>query len=297
MDAVHAMDNQSTPADLFYQITKGSVGAYRTPFESVTRLMSIALRPSTNVSDITNLDYFAPPSYHFVSQNFDTELGLSEPPSCCINPGYLPGASIGLLHAYSQQQMLSDETTYVRIPDIWIPVDSFAKVFMSTILADLGQNSSQTAVNNAANLQYFSKNITLMGQGSGYNVLWTNNTAPLNGSVENWLKAGPARTPYDEADGSNFTIGSSMLYNQYTCQVPKLKSAGSLIFAILVADLVFLRLAWAILNWGTAYMMQQRIPTANYCAGCMNDPMANVALISVPPAKMRRSYAPVPDAY
>lgn len=246
---------------------------------------------------MTSLDFFAPPNYHFVTQDFDPALMLAMPPSCCINPGFLPGASIGLLHAYSQQEMLTGETTLIRIPDIWIPVDSFAKVFMSTMLADLGQDKPITALNDPATLQYFSKNITMMGRGSGYNVLWTNNTAPLNGSVENWLKAGPARRPYDQADGGNFTIDSSMFYNQYTCQVPKLKSAGSLIFSILVADLVFLRLAWAVLNWATVYVLQSRMPTANYCAGCTTDAMAGVTLVSVPAAKMRRSYEPVPDVY
>lgn len=257
--------------------------------------MSVALQPSTNVSDITSLDFFASPGYHFVTQDYDAETGVYQPPTCCINPMYFPGASIGTLNAISLAEVEINYDSW-RIPYIWIPVDIFSKVFLSTMLADLGQVSSVTALNNAANLYYFSKNITTMA-GNGYNVYWTNGTAPLNGSVENWLKAGPARTRYQKSNDGNLTVTPSMLYSQYTCQVPKLKSAGSLIIAILVADIVFLKLAWTILNWITVYVLQSRMPTANHCTGCIGDAMGAVTLVSVPPLKMNQSYEPVPDAY
>jgi hypothetical protein len=262
-------------------------------------LTAAAFQPSTNDSDIASLDFFAPPNYHFVTQDWDPNTGIYEGPDCCINPvTYLPGASIGALHAVSLQQVLED-WPYTRIPDVWIPSDTFAKVFLSTILTDLGRNNTITALNNAAVLEYFSKNITTMRQGTGYNVFWYNNSAPLNGSVENWLKAGPARTPYKQAHGGNLTVTPSMLYSQYVCQVPRLKSTGSLIFAILVADLVILKAAWTVLNWITVAVMQSRVPTAHYCAGCIGDTASTstVELVSMPQMKVNRSYQPVPNVY
>ena len=253
-----------------------------------------AFQPSTNVSDMSSIDFFSAPNYHFVTPNYDATFDFLESPSCCINPtSYLPDASIGELNAVSSFELQEGVQAY-RLPDIWIAADSFAKVFMSTMLADAGQNSSVTALNDAAALYHFSKNITIMA-GSGYNVFWTNGTAPLNGSVENWLKAGPARKPYNQADGGNLIITPSMLYNQYICQVPRLKSTGSLIFAILVADLVFLQAAWTILNWITVHVMQSRVPTAHHCTGCMGEVTENIGLVSAPMGKMRRSYEPVPS--
>ena len=262
-------------------------------------LTTVAFQPLMNVSNTASLDFFSPPSYHFVTQYLNYDTGEYNSPMCCMNPGYLPGASIGELHAISlTEEVLVDLFTWI-LPDFWIPSDTFSKVFLSIMLTDLGHNNTITALNNAAALEYFSKNITTMGQGSGYDLNVVDNSAPLNGSVENWLKAGPARRPYKQSDGGNLEVTPSMLYSQYTCQVLRLKSTGSLIFSILVADLVILKAAWTVLNWVTAAVMQSRVPTAHYCAGCIGHAgsTSTVELLSMPPMKANRGYQPVPNVY
>lgn len=88
-----------------------------------------------------------------------------------------------------------------------------------------------------------------------------------------FLKAGPARAPYQEKDrqNGNYNITPSVLFTEYLCQVPKLKSVASLIIAVLVADLVFLNAAWKLLNWFTIAALERSDETANYCQGCVRN--------------------------
>jgi hypothetical protein len=81
-----------------------------------------------------------------------------------------------------------------------------------------------------------------------------------------FLRAGPAREPYKDGDGSDLDIKPSVFFTEYLCQVPTLKSAGSLILAVLVADLVFLNAAWVLLNWFAVARLDES--TAHQCEGC-----------------------------
>lgn len=212
------------------------------------------LWPSYNVTDITSLDFFRDPGFHFVINEMQDNGAVLGEPRCCYLIGGDP--SINGLH-----------NSGVR-PDIWIEADSFAKVFYSTILADLGQNSMSNVVMNSTALTTFSQNISNMA-----------------GVVETkWLKAGPARTPYNEgnAGAQNLAVNSSVFYTQYFCQIPTLKSTGSLIIAVLTADIVFLHAAWAILNWATATILKMRDPTANSCHKCNDKTEETVELMDLP---------------
>ena len=60
----------------------------------------------------------------------------------------------------------------------------------------------------------------------------------------------------------------SVISQQYFCQVPQLKSTGTLLVAVVVADLVFLQTSWMALKWLVTVYLLQRHPEAIYCAGC-----------------------------
>ncbi|CAG8959357.1 hypothetical protein HYFRA_00001255 [Hymenoscyphus fraxineus] len=197
---------------------------------------TLVLRPHTNSSDLTSLDFFSPTEWHYVS----TPRGKS--PVCCLNQANNPH-NIGALHAQKVK------------PDVWIESDSFAKVFYSTIMADLGQVYTPNIVSNGALLTAFSKNITIM-----------NNTVESNS-----LKAGPARVPYiaNAEEDKKLAITPSYIYTQYLCQVPKLKSTGSLLLSLLIADLVFLQAGWLILNWVATWRLKNKEPSAMYCEKCV----------------------------
>ena len=70
----------------------------------------------------------------------------------------------------------------------------------------------------------------------------------------------------------------AVIATQYYCQVPQLKSTGSLLVAVLVADLVFLQVLWKVLNLAVTFSMKRRRRDANYCDGCAKR-------LPLPPAK------------
>jgi hypothetical protein len=209
---------------------------------------SLALEPSKRTTDTTSLDFFKP-IYHFDFAAYNHSgasfQGLFNGESrCCINIAHNPD-TLGGLH---------EKAVW---PDIWIEADSFAKVFYSVILADFGQGTGpRNILANASSLALFSGNIS---------------SSMKYGVETDWLKAGPARVPYREKgnDNGNLTITPSIFFTEYLCQMPTLKSAGSLVLAVLVADLVFLSAAWQLLNWFAVAGLERREPTAHYCAGCM----------------------------
>lgn len=155
-------------------------------------------------------------------------------------------ASIPQNEPHTIENLISTEVS----PNIWRHVDNFARSFYSVILADLGQQSSQNILMNAAALHYFSQNFSSMTDVETY-----------------WLKAGPSRSTFNGSEP--FTVDASYIYTDYLCQVPRLKSTGALIIAILVADLVFLQVAWKLLTWVATAMVERRDPQAHFATGCL----------------------------
>ncbi len=189
------------------------------------------------------MDFFTP-EYDFITQQVfdDGTLGA---PECCMNPG---SAKLG--------STLSEYVKNEAYPYIWVQADTFAKSFYSTVLADLGQNSTETFVSNGNLLQ---QNTNFRNMGNYTDVETT------------WLKAGPARKSYNDLKDStgSLSIKPSTIYAQYFCQIPELKSGGSLFIAVLVADLVFLQALWKILTWSTTMWLEHSNEKANYCEGCL----------------------------
>ncbi|KAK1841288.1 hypothetical protein CCHR01_16085 [Colletotrichum chrysophilum] len=55
---------------------------------------------------------------------------------------------------------------------------------------------------------------------------------------------------------------------QYLCSVPKQKSVGVMLLAIILADLVFLQAAWKLLQWFADSRMANK-PQMKFCEGCL----------------------------
>lgn len=229
---------------------KGSIGVsvsrlcINYPCSKADNLIPV-FEPTGNSSGITSIDFFRLPNFHYTFTEYHDSFPKAQyngVPNCCINPA-TSSHSIGTLHDMGAW------------PDAWIEADAFAKVFYSVMLADLGQqNTTTNLLADPAALALFSNNITTM----------------KSGSVESpWLKAGPAREPYQRDDGSNLSITPSVFFTEYLCQVPTLRSAGSLVVAVLVADLVFLNAAWVLLNWFAGKGLEGS--AAQQCEGCIGN--------------------------
>ena len=53
-------------------------------------------------------------------------------------------------------------------------------------------------------------------------------------------------------------VNPAVIATQYFCQIPRLKSTGSLLIAIIVADLVFLQVLWKVLNLAVTFGLTRR---------------------------------------
>jgi hypothetical protein len=100
----------------------------------------------------------------------------------------------------------------------------------------------------------------------------------------------PSQLVIEEAVGSVPShLGLSVVWpavisQQYFCQVPQLKSTGSLLIAIIVADLVFLQVLWKAFTMMVTLGMQHRTPDTKYCEGCakkVEEPHGGYELVKV----------------
>lgn len=58
------------------------------------------------------------------------------------------------------------------------------------------------------------------------------------------------------------------LYAQYACSIPERKSMGSLLLALLLADLVFLQALWKTYKFAVETYLERTDPQSNVCEGC-----------------------------
>ncbi|RFU29263.1 hypothetical protein B7463_g7063, partial [Scytalidium lignicola] len=140
--------------------------------------------------------------------------------------------------------------------NIWNLVDIYAKSFYSTVLADLGQTSANTK----PNILTESHRELLQN----YTSVFENMPARCNAAN------GPATLSFeDESRRTKFgplQLKNSTIVQQYLCEIPKQKSTGIVVVAILSADLVFLQTAWACFTWLTTSVLVKKDKTAMFCA-------------------------------
>ncbi|KAF2498475.1 hypothetical protein BU16DRAFT_295570 [Lophium mytilinum] len=146
-------------------------------------------------------------------------------------------------------------------PSIWYATDRFAKILYSTVLTDLGQTSAHPNIlADPALLKIFSNstwNVTAMSE----------HLQELGLAIPGFnLPETPIGVP---------VVNPSTISTTYLCQVPRQKSAGTLIIAVLVADLVFLQALWKLANLIAGKVLARQDPTGNFCEGCLQktDPL------------------------
>ncbi|KAF7551422.1 hypothetical protein G7Z17_g5033 [Cylindrodendrum hubeiense] len=73
---------------------------------------------------------------------------------------------------------------------------------------------------------------------------------------------------------------NSTIVAQYLCSVPKKKSTGTMLLAIVLANLVFLQAAWKLLNLVAGGMLPTSDPQVNICQGCSGTLYENIHIES-----------------
>ena len=137
-------------------------------------------------------------------------------------------------------------------PLVWQEAHDYAITLYSVILADLGNKEVPNILTNATIIQYYSskfKDITMFSD---------------------YIRQPATNRSYTELQDSTGPLGiyPSTIFAQYFCQIPKLRSSGSLFISVFTADLVFLSATWALLNWVVTMWTEHKDPDAMVCVGC-----------------------------
>lgn len=130
------------------------------------------------------------------------------------------------------------------------------KAYYSVVLADFGI-IDRTAYQNMSLFHTWAEEIpSLLNKTFGYSRNY------ISSEYFSWMgeQTSPARVP---------STHEATIYTQYQCQIPQLKPARSLIMSVFLADLVFLRTLWWLLNLVTTWRLRRSDPQAMYCAGCL----------------------------
>ncbi|KAF2165005.1 hypothetical protein M409DRAFT_56344 [Zasmidium cellare ATCC 36951] len=166
---------------------------------------------------------------------------------------YTPTANISVLASMT--------TMNASFPASWEPADYLAKGLYYTVLTDLGQTDSH-GTNIFANsdlLAYFTKNFT--------SIVATGEKEIARATPYGDLPS----VPFDptSAEASTLRIDPSVLATEYLCQVPQLKPSGSLIIAVLIADIVLLKTIWQLYKLVVDWTLQRHHPDMKLCEGCL----------------------------
>ena len=186
------------------------------------------------------------------------------------------GGAIFWMHANETIAGWADPEVNARyqLPNISTTVDTFAKTFYSLVLSDFGVVDKTNALITPEGVEWLGSQIDRDLENN------SNGTEGRPDDVQNVLNAGASGYPIEESYQSvvsamgrlpdlNSTI-SPTIFAQYLCSIPQQKSGGALIFAVLLADLVFLQAVWTLLNLVTTWWLQRKNKHANYCEGCTN---------------------------
>lgn len=149
----------------------------------------------------------------------------------------------------------------------WLPADSISKIFFSTIMTDLGQvNYQPNILTNEDLLQHFTSNFSLI-----------NSTANNRDGL--LLRPGRTLQDYNSAKATTgpLVVNPSIISANYLCQIPRLKTTSSLIWSILIADLVFIQALWVITSLVATCLVNRRDKQAHWCQGCQDSEDAHVS--------------------
>ncbi|KAI1108008.1 hypothetical protein F5Y14DRAFT_457525 [Nemania sp. NC0429] len=74
--------------------------------------------------------------------------------------------------------------------------------------------------------------------------------------------------PQGFADDMPLGFAPSVIASTYLCQVPARKGRANLVISLIVADLVFIRVLWALFCLAARRLYLHQDPDANSCEGC-----------------------------
>jgi hypothetical protein len=147
------------------------------------------------------------------------------------------------------------------MPSIWSSVNVLAKATYFSMLADLGRDNS-SGPNMLADpylLTNLSSNMTIVN-------------ASLTPQFRAWLPSDEEEQSYNvsrkDLNPGPLGISPAILTTNYICQVPRMKSIGTLFLSVLVADLVLLQTLWTIFKLVVDTFLIGNRSKLKGCEGC-----------------------------
>ncbi|KAI0165400.1 hypothetical protein GGR52DRAFT_107056 [Hypoxylon sp. FL1284] len=158
----------------------------------------------------------------------------------------------------------ADHPAFARpLPGIWRGVEKLGKSMWFTVLADLGRNDAAmpNMLARPELLASLSANLTQANQTLDRLFRWG-----LDGQTF-MRDFDPSQAPQPPLQ-----VNQSQLAADYLCQVPQLKSPGTLFMSVLVADLVILQAIWKIFTLAVGGIFLKSTEEARHCAACAPAP-------------------------
>lgn len=221
----------------------------------------------TNVTDYKSLDFF------YCDTGFNDDKGG-------INWLHPPNTMQNWRNQWTPEAKKGDYDA--AMPNISLVVDAFAKTYYSLLLSDFN-STEETKLTNA------------LSTSEGIEYLQSINNTDL-AEVQSIFS--------DKVDG---TIGRSTngltnltqpldfaqhttLFSRYLCSIPKRKSTFKLLFAVVLADIVFLNACWTVFGWVATWWLGRIDSNAEYCLGCV-DANRDIPLVLAPGSVSGGSYS------
>lgn len=189
-----------------------------------------ALSPSTTQHNITQLDFFD------------------------LNYRFIQDQSYYIFYEPGGNENIKDSDANKSYPNIWLPADNLGKSLFSVVLSDLGQKTSSILTDTAVLQKY------------------TEEFPRLQSLPQMNAETGPAKASYENLKNSTGPLQTlpAVISAKYLCQVPRRRAMGTLIMALILANLVLMRAAWAILTFFTSLYVARFDPTGKllpkYCS-------------------------------
>ena len=162
-------------------------------------------------------------------------------------------------------------------------VDALFKTVYSLALTDLGQSTADNILAHPRLLMDFTYlNIPVFNAddptSKGWSSNWFDNETIFfnkvpaqivsNVSLYGFMGGVLLSPPLPAAYFKPPVVRPAVIAQQYFCQVLQLKSTGSLLISIVVADLVFLQVLWKVFNIVVTLGMERHSPDSKHCEGC-----------------------------
>jgi len=200
-------------------------------------------RIKSNITDMTSIRYFA------------NETSGGEGWSVLCRDTTPEGATIesmnfcaGIDTRYTDEEI----EQWWPVPLVWQEAHDYAITLYSVILADLGNKEAPNILTDTDIIEHYSSRFKDIKMFSEY------------------IRQPPTNQSYTELQDSTGPLGiyPSTIFAQYFCQVPKLRSSGSLFISVFIADLVFLSATWALVTWLVTTWTEHENSDAMICVGC-----------------------------